>query len=190
MTDGFQAFLNSGLTGAVITTVSTSLDRSHGVSLHPPSPLPSCPTSNPLIYVIIRVCLVLENSGICAGAWVIGRFNKLIAGFQPDEVHREGAERHISEPVTRRDADIDRLLTVIKFIYSSALLVFCLIVIHAAVFTNQTTATADFGLHPAIAFFIFWFLIVWWLAMMEGGQGALKRKYPTGQGYSGGFLYV
>jgi hypothetical protein len=172
VSDGFQAFLNSGLTGAVITTVIGSLAWRIIASSFPVAFL-----SNPLIYIIIRVCLVLENSGICAGAWVLGRFNKLIAGYQPDEVYLEGAERHTGEPVTRRDGDIDRLLTVIKFIYSSALLVFCLIVVHVAMFTNQTTATADLGLHPAVAFFIFWFLIVW-LAMMEGGQGALIGLTP------------
>ena len=103
--DGFQAFLNSGLTGAVITTVIGSLAWKIVASSFPLAFL-----SNPLIYSIIRICLVLESSGICSGAWVLGRFNKLIASFQPDEVYLEGAEKHTAEPVTRRDSDIDRLL--------------------------------------------------------------------------------
>nr|AXU00142.1 silicon transporter 3 [Ulnaria danica] len=173
ISDGFQSFLNSGLTGAVITTVIGSLAWRIIASSFPLAFL-----SNPLIYIIIRVCLVLENVGICSGAWVLGRFNKLIAGYQPDEVYLEGAERHTSEPVTRRDGDIDRLLTVFKFIYSTVLLVLCLIIVHAAMFTNQTTSGADFGLHPAFAFLIFWFLIIW-LAMMEGGQGALVGLQPV-----------
>jgi hypothetical protein len=44
-------------------------------------------------------------------------------------------------------------------------------------FTEQTSATGERGLHPALAFFIFLFLIVW-LAMMEGGQGALVGLQP------------
>ena len=34
------------------------------------------------------------------------------------------------------------------------------------------------GIHPAAAFFIFWFLIIW-LAMMERGQGALIGLQPV-----------
>jgi hypothetical protein len=60
----------------------------------------------------------------------------------------------------------------VKYLCSSVLLVVCVIIVHAAMFTKQTTATADMGIHPAGAFFIFWSLIIW-LGMMEGGQGAL-----------------
>jgi hypothetical protein len=70
-----------------------------------------------------------------------------------------------------------------KYLYSSALLILSLIVIHAAIFTGQTTATGDMGIHPAAAFFIFWFLIVW-LAMMEGGQGALVGLQPIDKALS------
>ena len=43
-----------------------------------------------------------------------------------------------AEPVTRRDKDIDRTVTVLKFTYSLALLVFSVIIVMAAIFTKQT----------------------------------------------------
>jgi hypothetical protein len=46
----------------------------------------------------------------------------------------------------------------------------------AAIFTEQTT-TATRGIHPVGAFFIFWILLSW-LAMMEGGQGSLVGLQP------------
>ena len=132
--------------------------------------------SNPLIYIIIRICLILESSGLCSGAWVLGRINKLIVGYQPDEVYLEGAERHTSAPVTKRDKDIDIALTTFKYLYSMGLLIFSVIIVMAAIFTSQTKMSQDS--HPAVAFFLFWFLIVW-LAMMEGGQGCLVGLQPV-----------
>eukprot|EP01083_Nonionella_stella_P243538 848518_1 len=46
-----------------------------------------------------------------------------------------------------------------------------------AMFTNQTTGTAIRGVPPGIACAIFWCSILW-LAMMEGGQGALVGLQP------------
>jgi hypothetical protein len=65
----------------------------------------------------------------------------------------------------------------LKYCYSTTLLVFSVVVVMAALFTNQTVATADMNLHPALAFVIFWFLIIW-LGIMEGGQGALVGLQP------------
>lgn len=59
-----------------------------------------------------------------------------------------------------------------KYLYSMALLIFSIVLVLGAMFTWQSTATHEMGIHPALAFFIFWFLILW-LAMMEGGQGCL-----------------
>lgn len=64
------------------------------------------------------------------------------------------------------------IIDAIKYSVSSVLLVLCVIIVLAAIFTRQTTATADMGFHPVGAFFIFFSLIIW-LGMMEGGQGAL-----------------
>jgi len=64
-----------------------------------------------------------------------------------------------------------------KYLYSCGLLIFSVAVVMAAIFTKQTGGTADRGIPPVVAFFLFWFLIIW-LAMMEGGQGALVGLQP------------
>ena len=68
-------------------------------------------------------------------------------------------------------------LSIFKYTYSMVLLIFCLVVVMAAIFQNQTVATANMNIPPAAAFMVFWFLIVW-LATMEGGQGALVGLQP------------
>ena len=170
--DGLQEFFNTGLLGAVITTIVASLAWRIVASSFPVAFL-----SNPLIYVIIRLCLFLEASGICSAAWVLGRWNKLIIGYQPDEVYLEGAEKHTGAPATRRDKDIDRTISVLKYAYSLALLIFSVVIVMGAIFQKQTVGTAERGIPPGAAFVIFWFLIAW-LAMMEGGQGALVGLQP------------
>jgi hypothetical protein len=42
--------------------------------------------SNPLIYFIICICLVLDSIGLCSGAWFIALILKQLVGFQADEV--------------------------------------------------------------------------------------------------------
>jgi len=53
-----------------------------------------------------------------------GRFNKLLAGYQPNSVYLEGVEKHGKALVTRCDKDIDVTITCIKHIYSMVLLIF------------------------------------------------------------------
>jgi MFS family permease len=169
---GTQNFFNTGLLGAIITTIVASLAWRVVASAFPVAFL-----SNPLIYLIIRLCLLLESSGVCSAAWVLARYHKPIVNYQPDEVHLEGAQRHGAEAVTRRDKDIDRLVTVGKFTYSLGLLAFALLLVMSAIFSKQTVATGENGVPTIVAFIIFWFLICW-LAMMEGGQGALVGLQP------------
>jgi len=166
VSDGLQSFFNTGLLGAVITTIVSSLAwRIIGSSF------PIAFLSNPLIGLIIRLCLLLEASGVCSSAWVLARYHKPLVGYQPDEVYLEGLDPHSAEPVTNRDKDIDRFVTVVRFSYSLALLLFCVVLVMACMLTQQTKVTEG-GLHPAIAVVIFWLLIVF-LAMAEGGQGCL-----------------
>jgi hypothetical protein len=82
VSDGFQAFLNTGLTGAVITTLVGSLAWRIIASSFPVAFL-----SNPLIYAIVRVCLVLDTVGICSAAWLLALVHKQLAGYQVDEVY-------------------------------------------------------------------------------------------------------
>lgn len=64
-----------------------------------------------------------------------------------------------------------------KYIYSSLLLVFCVTLVMAAIFSGQTNAVAEMNIPPVATFFVFWLLIVW-LGMLEGGQGCLVGLKP------------
>jgi Silicon transporter len=79
--DGAQSFFNTGLLGAVITTIVASL-----IWRVIASSFPVVFLSNPLIYVIIRACMLLEESGICSAAWVLAAIHKKIVGYELDVV--------------------------------------------------------------------------------------------------------
>lgn len=165
VSDGIQAFFNTGLLGAIITTIVASLAWRVVASSFPVAFL-----SNPLIGLIIRLCLLLEASGVCSSAWVLARHHKPLVNYQPDEVHLEDAEPHTAEPVTTRDHGIDRFVTIVAYTCSSVLLGFSVAITMALIFTKQTIIAESS--HPAVAFILVWFLLIW-LGMMEGGQGAL-----------------
>jgi len=167
---GAQRFYNTGILGAFVLTVIGSL-----VWRIIASSFPLAFMSNPAIYIIVRICLIIEASGICSAPWVIARFHKKIIGYQPDEVYLDGADKQTSEPVTKRDKDIDITVTVIKYIYSFALVILCVTVVMSAIFTRQTGLSKN--VPPFIVFVVFWALI-FWLAMIEGGQGCLIGLQP------------
>ncbi len=163
---GFKAFLDTGFLGALVLTIIGSLAWRIVASSYPRAFM-----SNPLITLFIRICLFLEASGICSSCWVLARVLKLMAGYQPDEVYLEGAEKEGSEPITSRDKDVDRCFSIVQYTYSFVLLIFCVVIFMGCMFAEESTAI-DYGIAPLGAFFLFWFLISW-LAMMEGGQGCL-----------------
>ena len=99
VSDGFQEFLNTGLTGAVITTLVGSLAWRIVASSFPLALL-----SNPIIYGINRVCLVLDSIGICSGAWLMAMIHKQLVGFQPDEVYIDTAEERAT---AAKDLELD-----------------------------------------------------------------------------------
>jgi hypothetical protein len=168
--DGVQEFFNTGLLGALITSVVASLAWRVIASAFPFEFL-----SNPLVYFMIRFCLLLETSGLCSAAWVFGRWTKIVFGFQPDNVYFEDAEKSGKEPVTRRDKEVDVAVTVIKYFYSSSILVCSVTLVVASIFTEQTRISEE--VHPVFALLLLAFLLVW-LGMMEGGQGALVGLQP------------
>eukprot|EP00339_Tiarina_fusa_P025285 CAMPEP_0116997896 /NCGR_PEP_ID=MMETSP0472-20121206/1164_1 /TAXON_ID=693140 ORGANISM="Tiarina fusus, Strain LIS" /NCGR_SAMPLE_ID=MMETSP0472 /ASSEMBLY_ACC=CAM_ASM_000603 /LENGTH=1521 /DNA_ID=CAMNT_0004696899 /DNA_START=147 /DNA_END=4712 /DNA_ORIENTATION=- len=173
VSDGLQNFFNTGFLGALLTTVGASLGwRIVGYSF------PIAFLSNPLINILIHLCLVVERTGLCSASWVLARYHKLVANYQPDTVYLEGAEPHSSEPVSRRDNDIDRLMTIIRFSASLGLLALSILMITASMFTEQTLSTKETGLPPALVFCVFWVLILL-LAVMEGGQGCLVGLQPV-----------
>ena len=61
--------------------------------------------SNPLIYVIIRLCLLLEASGVCSAAWLLALVHKQIVGYQLDEVYVGTPDERAA--AKRYDLDLD-----------------------------------------------------------------------------------
>jgi len=87
VSDGVQNFFNTGLLGAVITTILGSISWQLVASAFPLGFL-----SNPLVYIFLRICLFLEATGICSGAWVLAGLMAKTFGFQRDEVYIGTAE--------------------------------------------------------------------------------------------------
>merc|ERR1712061_857204 len=80
--DPVQEFFNTGLMGALITTIIASIAWQLVASAFPLAFL-----STPITYFLLRICLALEYTGVCNGAWVLASIHKTIAGFQKDEVY-------------------------------------------------------------------------------------------------------
>jgi len=104
---GLQAFFNTGLLGALITTIAASITWQLVASAFPMAFL-----STPLTYVLLRFCLFLEWTGLCQGAWVVARIHRKLARFKRDEVYvgtaEERAIHSISpNPSNLHDADYD-----------------------------------------------------------------------------------
>ena len=78
--DAIQNFFNTGLMGAFVTTILGSVAWQLVASAFPIAIL-----ANPLTYILLWFCLLLEWSGICAGAWVVAGINKKVRGFKRDE---------------------------------------------------------------------------------------------------------
>merc|ERR550539_1558506 len=93
VSDGVQEFLNTGLHAAVITTIVASISWQLVASVFPIAFM-----SSPITYILLRICLLLEATGICSGAWVLALVHKKIAKFQYDEVY-------IGTPEERADQD-------------------------------------------------------------------------------------
>jgi len=87
VSESFQSFLNLGFLGALITTILGSISWQLVASAFPIAFL-----SNPLTYILLRICLLLEATGLCQAAWVMAAVHKKIANFQRDEVYIGTAE--------------------------------------------------------------------------------------------------
>jgi silicon transporter len=89
---GLQKFFNTGLLGAIITTIVASIAWQLVASAFPMIFL-----NNPFTYFFLRICLLLEATGICSGAWVLAWIYKTVAGFQRDEVYIGTAEERAAK---------------------------------------------------------------------------------------------
>jgi hypothetical protein len=77
-----QKFLDTGLLGALITTIVASITWQLIASAFPMAFL-----STPITYVLLRFCLFLEWTGLCQGAWVVAMVHRKISGFKRGEVY-------------------------------------------------------------------------------------------------------
>jgi len=84
---GLQSFFELGFLGALITTILASISWQLVASAFPMIFL-----ANPLTYILLRLCLLLEASGLCQAAWVLAAIHKKVAGFQRDEAYIGTAE--------------------------------------------------------------------------------------------------
>ncbi|CAK0879257.1 unnamed protein product [Prorocentrum cordatum] len=75
-----QDFFNTGLLGAIITTTVGSIIWQLVASVFPVAFM-----HNPLVYVLLRICLFLEFTGVCSGAWVLASCHKYMARLRRDE---------------------------------------------------------------------------------------------------------
>jgi Silicon transporter len=82
VSDNLQNFFNTGLLGAVITTIIASLIWRIIASSYPVAFL-----SNPIPYVLIRICLFLEKSGICSSAWILAYGHEKLMNYHEDVVN-------------------------------------------------------------------------------------------------------
>jgi hypothetical protein len=104
VSDGIQTFFNTGLLGAVITTIVGSLAWRIVASSFPVAYL-----SNPLVYMIIRLCLILEASGVCSAAWLLALIQKSIFGYRLDESYVGTAEQRTAAASSQRNSSDDDL---------------------------------------------------------------------------------
>merc|ERR1712003_133286 len=105
--DGVQKFLNLGFQGALITTILGSISWQLVAGAFPVAFL-----SNIVTYILLRICLFLEATGICNGAWVLAGIHKSIAGFQRDEVYIGTAEERKARGMkdnSKREIDMPAL---------------------------------------------------------------------------------
>ena len=101
VSSGVQTFFNLGFLGALITTIVASIAWQLVASAFPIQFL-----SNPFTYFLLRLCLFLEATGICNGAYVIAWVHKKIAGFQRDEVYIGTAEERRQKALADKDDEV------------------------------------------------------------------------------------
>merc|ERR1712032_1241561 len=92
VSDGLQKFLEFGFQGALVTTILGSISWQLVASAFPIAFL-----TFPGTYILLVICLFLEATGICSGAWVLAAIHKKFANFQHDEVYIGTAEERASK---------------------------------------------------------------------------------------------
>mmetsp|Transcript_36619 Transcript_36619/g.88753 ORF Transcript_36619/g.88753 Transcript_36619/m.88753 type:complete len:525 (-) Transcript_36619:67-1641(-) len=92
VSDGVQETLfNSNILGAIVTTIASSLVWRVVASS---SPIPFL--SNRAVYYIIRLCLIVEASGLCSAASLLSKMQSKIFRFKFDEEYIGGEENELA----------------------------------------------------------------------------------------------
>ena len=101
ISDGMQVFLNTGLCGALITMILGSIAWQLVAAAFSLAFL-----SSPLTYIFLHICLLLEATGICSGAWVLVAIHKCIAGFQHNEVYIGTTKEHAAKNLANNNEQL------------------------------------------------------------------------------------
>ncbi|EED91352.1 SIT3, silicic acid transporter-like protein, partial [Thalassiosira pseudonana CCMP1335] len=80
VSDGAQAFLNTGLHAALLMTILASNTWKLAASTFPVAFV-----NLPFTYILLWCGLILEATGICSGAWVLARILKRVTKLKYDE---------------------------------------------------------------------------------------------------------
>jgi Fe2+ transport system protein B len=103
VSDAVQSFFNKGLLGAVTTTIVASL-----IWRVVASSFPVVFLSNPLIYLIIRACMLLEESGICSAAWLLAAIQKKVVGYELDVIFIGPPEKQFVSDDDQLDLELNK----------------------------------------------------------------------------------
>merc|ERR1712107_458100 len=98
VSQGLQKFFNLGFLGALITTIIGSITWQLVAATFPIAFL-----SNPHTYILLRICLFLEGTGLCQASWVMASVHKRIANFQRDEVYIGTADDRAAKKIENDD---------------------------------------------------------------------------------------
>jgi hypothetical protein len=98
VSQGLQEFFNLGFLGAFITTIIGSISWQLVAATFPIAFL-----SNPFTYILLRICLFLEGTGLCQASWVMAAVHKRIVNFQRDEVYIGTAEERAAKKIENND---------------------------------------------------------------------------------------
>ena len=90
--DGIQALFDSGLLGALFFTIVGSISWQLVAAAFPIAFM-----SNPVTYILLRIALAIEFTGVCNGAWVLAAIDVKVRGFQRDEAYLGTAEEREAE---------------------------------------------------------------------------------------------
>jgi hypothetical protein len=102
VSQGVQAFFNTGLLGALITTIVASITWQLVASAFPVAFL-----STPITYILLRLCLFLEFTGICSASWFLALCHKSIAGFKFDEYYVGTPEERAARAMQDQEENVE-----------------------------------------------------------------------------------